>query len=88
MPLCHAKLGIGHHVVRLTHTNPSRLIVEEVTILWGSPKVEIKDPVIPYLDTVLLESLGFCDIDAGFLLGTDNVPHPDPQRCLFLPAVA
>ena len=35
-------------------------------------------------DNVLLESLSFYDIGAGFLLGTNDVPHPNPQRCLFI----
>ena len=45
---------------------------------------KLKDTPIPCLDTVLLESPSFCDIDARFLLGTNDVPHPDPQQCLFI----
>jgi hypothetical protein len=45
---------------------------------------KLKHAPIPRLDTVLLESPGFCDIHAGFFLGTNDVGHPDPQRCFFV----
>ena len=45
---------------------------------------KLKHAPIPCLDTILLESPGFCDIHAGFFLGTNDVAHPDPQRCLFV----
>ena len=45
---------------------------------------KLKDTPIPCFDTVLLESPSFCDIDARFLLGTNDLPHPDPQQCLFI----
>ena len=47
-------------------------------------KWKFKDLVIPCPDTILLEFSRFCDIDAEFFLGTNDVPHPDSQRCLFL----
>ena len=45
---------------------------------------ELKHAPIPCLDAVLLESPGFCDIRAGFFLGTNDVAHPDSQCCLFV----
>ena len=45
---------------------------------------KLKHAPIPCLDAVLLESSSFCDIDAGFFLGTNDVPHPDPQPRLFI----
>ena len=45
---------------------------------------KLKDTPIPCFHTVLLEPPSFCDIDARFLLGTNDVPHPDPQQCLFV----
>ena len=47
---------------------------------------KLKHAPIACLDTILLESPGFCDIHAGLFLGTNDVAHPDPQRCLLIRA--
>ena len=45
---------------------------------------KLKDPPVAYSKTVLFASPRLCEIVAAVFSGKNDVPHPDPQCCLFI----